>query len=127
MIRNDCPADVAQLLQGDSQAEICIGVVRVAGDGSLECRDGIRYSADLEAGEAEIVLDDGIGRLEQRRIAQRKDRIGRSPSPQQLSGQGKQRRHLLRGSVWRLGHGVNSSVEPVAWRSESPAQIVTVP
>ena len=104
----DCAADVAQLLQGDSQAEICIGVARVAGEGLLECRDGIRYPADLEAGEAEIVLDDGIGRLEQRCISQRRDRIGRSPGPQQLSGQGKKRRHLLRrGWVWRLGHGVN--------------------
>ena len=112
VVRNDCPADVAQLLQGDSQAEICIGVARVAGDGPLQCRDGIRYAADLEAGEAEIVLDDGIGRLQQRCIAQRRDRIGWSPGPEQLSGQRKQRRHLLRrGWVWRLGHGVN-----LAWK-----------
>ena len=63
VVRRDCPADVAQLLQGDSQAEICIAVGRIASDGSLQCRDGIRYAANLEAGEAEIVLDDWIGRL----------------------------------------------------------------
>ena len=95
VVRSDCPADIAQLLQGNSQAEICIGVARVAGDGPLECRDGIRYAADLEAGEAEIMLDDGIGRLHQRCIAQRRDRIAWSPGPERLSGQGKQRRHLL--------------------------------
>jgi hypothetical protein len=61
----------------------------------LQCRDGIRYAADLEAGEAKIVLDDGIGRLQQRCIAQRRDRIGWSPGPEQLSGEGKQRCHLL--------------------------------
>jgi hypothetical protein len=62
--------------------------------------------ANLEAGEAEIVLDDGIGRLQQRCLAQRRDRIGWSPSPEQLSGQRKQRRHLLgRGWVLRPGHG----------------------
>jgi hypothetical protein len=45
------------------------------------------YAADLEAGEAEIVLDDGIGRLQQRCIAQRRGRIGWSPGRKQLSGQ----------------------------------------
>jgi hypothetical protein len=58
---------------------MCIGVARVAGDGSLECLDGIRYAADLEAGEAEVVLDERIGWLEQRSIAQRRDRIGWLP------------------------------------------------
>ena len=38
------------------------------GDGPLQCRDGIWYSADLETGEAEIVLDGGIERFEQRAI-----------------------------------------------------------
>ena len=47
LIRSDRLVDIAQLLQGDSQAEICIAVARVAGDGALECRDGIRYTADL--------------------------------------------------------------------------------
>ena len=108
VVRNDRPADVAHLLQGDSQAEMCIGIARVAGDGPLQYRDGIRYAADLEAGEAEIVLDDGIGRLQQCCIAQRRDRIGGSPGPEKLTGQRKQRRHLLRrGRVWRLGHGAN--------------------
>jgi hypothetical protein len=54
---SDCPADVAQLFQGDSQAEISIGVARVVGNGALQCRNGIRYAADFEAGEAEIVQD----------------------------------------------------------------------
>ncbi len=71
------------------EAEIRIGVARVAGDGPLQCRDGIRYAADFEAGEAKIVLDDGIGRLHPRRIAQRCDRIGCSPRPEQVSGEGK--------------------------------------
>ena len=69
VVGNDCLPDVAQLLRGNSQAEICIGVARVTGDGPLERRDGIRYATDLKAGEAEIVLDDGIGGLEQRCIA----------------------------------------------------------
>jgi hypothetical protein len=100
VVRSDCPADVAQHLQRDSQAEIRIGVARVAGDGPFECRDGIRYAADLKAGEAEIVLDDRIGWLQQRSIAQWRDRIGWSPGLEQLSGQRKQRRHLLgRGGV----------------------------
>jgi hypothetical protein len=73
------PADVAQLLQGDSQAEICIGVARVAGNGSLQCCDGILCASDFQAGETEIVLDDGIGRLEQRCIVQRRDSIGCAP------------------------------------------------
>jgi hypothetical protein len=65
---------------------MCIGITWVAGDGPLQRRDGIRYAADLEAGEAEIVLDDGIGRLQQRCIAQRRDRIGWLPRFEKLSG-----------------------------------------
>ena len=108
VVRSECPANVAQLLQGDSQAKMCIGVARVDGDGPLQCRDGIRYAADLEAGEAEIVLDDGIGRLQQRGVAQGRDRINWSPGPQRLSGQRKQSRDLLRRDrVWRLGHDAN--------------------
>ena len=41
VVGDDGPAKVAQLLQGDSQAEICIGVARVAGDGLLQCRDAL--------------------------------------------------------------------------------------
>src|ERR1700756_1695456 len=63
IVGNDSPADVALLLQGNSQAEVCIGVARVAGDGPLQCGDGIRHITDLEAGEAQIVLDGGIERL----------------------------------------------------------------
>jgi hypothetical protein len=74
-------ADVAQLLEGDSQTEIGIAVTRVTGDSPLECGDGIRYAANLKAGEAEIVLDEGIGWLQQRCIVQRRDRIGRPPGP----------------------------------------------
>ncbi len=110
VVRSNRSADVAQFLQCNSQTEMCVGVARVAGDGPLQCSDGIRYAADLEAGEAEIVLNGGIGRLQQRRIAQRRDRIARSPGPEKLSGQRKQRTHLLRrGGIWRLGHGVNSA------------------
>ena len=86
IVRNDGAADVALLLQSDSQAEICIAIARVDSDGPLQCRDGIRYASDLEAGEAEIVLDGGIERFEQRCIAQRRDRFGWSPHPEQLCG-----------------------------------------
>ena len=131
-VRNDRLADVTQLLQSDSQSEVCIAVPRVAGNGPLQCRDGIRYAADLEAREAEIVLDGGIRRLQQRGIAQRRDRIAWSPGSEKITGQRKQRRHLLRhGWVWRLGHSANLTgkpcVEAVAWPSKSPAQIVTLP
>jgi hypothetical protein len=77
---------VALLLERDSQAEICIGVARVSRDCSLQGRNGIRHAADLEAGQAEIVMDDGIRGLQRRRIAQRRDRVGWPPSPQKLSG-----------------------------------------
>ena len=45
VVRSERAANVAQFLQGDSQAEMCIGVTRVAGDGPLQCRDSIRYAA----------------------------------------------------------------------------------
>ena len=106
VVRHDGLADVAQLLQSDSQAEICIAVARVAGDRPLQCRDGIRYPADLEAGEAEIMMDDGIGRLQQRGFAQWRDRIGRLPRLEQIGGQRQQRCHVLRrGWSGRPGHG----------------------
>jgi hypothetical protein len=76
VVCDDCLSDIAQLLQGNSQAEICIAIPRVAGDGPLQCRDGIRYAADFEAGEAEIVLDGGIERLQPRSFPQRRDRVG---------------------------------------------------
>src|SRR4029077_18630335 len=99
IVRNDGSADVALLFQSDSQAEICVAVARVDSNGPLQCRDGIRYASDLEAGEAEIVLDGGIKRFEQRCIAQRRDRFGWSAGSKRLSGQRKQRRHL-RQHVW---------------------------
>ena len=68
---------------------MCICVTRAADDGWLQCRDCIRYAADLEAGEAEVVVDNGIERLQQSRVAQRRDRIGWSPSPEECSGQRK--------------------------------------
>lgn len=83
---DDGPTDVAQLLQCDPQAKMGIGEARLAGDGLPQCRDGVRYEADFEAGEAEIVLDGGIERFEQRCIAQRRDRFGWSPHPEQLCG-----------------------------------------
>ena len=89
VVGNDSPAGVAQLLQGDSQAEVCIAVARVAGDRQLECRDSIRDASGLEAGETEIVLDDGVGRLQQRCLAQRRDGIGRLSCLEQLSSQRK--------------------------------------
>ena len=72
---------------------------------ALQCLNRIWEAADLEAGEAEIVQNDGIRGLQQRRVAQRYDRIRRSPGPEKISGQCKQRRHLLlRGRVRSLGH-----------------------
>src|SRR5580658_540797 len=47
-VRSDCPADVAQLLESDSQAEIRIAIARVAGDRLLQCGDSLRYAANLE-------------------------------------------------------------------------------
>ncbi|HXC42809.1 MAG TPA: hypothetical protein VNY51_04700 [Candidatus Dormibacteraeota bacterium] len=57
IVGSDCSADVPQLFKGDSQAEICISVARVASDRALQCGDRIRYAADLQAGEAEVVLN----------------------------------------------------------------------
>jgi len=93
---DDGPTDVAQLLQCDPQAKMGIGEARLSGDGLPQCRDGVRYEADFEAGEAEIVLDDGVGWLQQRCFAQRRDRIGRPPGAEQFDGQRKQGRHRLR-------------------------------
>jgi len=88
--------------------------VWVAGDGLLQCSDGIRYVADLEAGESEVVLDDGVGRLQLGCIAQRRDRIRWSTSPEELSGQRQKRHHLLRRRILRLGHGDEPGVKPVS-------------
>ncbi len=117
VIRCDRLAHVAQLLEGDSQAKMCIRVTRLIGNGQLQCRDGIRYTADLEAGETEIVLDRRIGWLQERGIAQRSDGIGWSPGLEALGGQGEQRRHLLRrGWVWRFRHGTILAWKLQAWR-----------
>jgi hypothetical protein len=100
---------------------MCIAVARVAGDGALQRSDGFCYAANLEIGEAEIVLDDGIGRLQQRCIAQRSDRIGWLPGPEQLGGRRKQRRHLVQRSWIRgLGHGANF-VQPIE-RNNAPVK-----
>src|SRR5579864_982789 len=82
VVRNNCRAQVALLLQGDSQAEMCITVARVDVDGPLQSCDGVRHAADLKTSEAEIVLDSGIEWLPQRCITQWRDRIGGSPGPE---------------------------------------------
>jgi hypothetical protein len=82
VIRSERSADVAHLFQADSQAEICVRITRAAGHGPLQCRDGIWHATNFEAGEAEIVLDSGIGRLKQSCLAQGRDRIGWSPGPE---------------------------------------------
>ena len=86
VVRSDCAADVAQLLERDSQAEICICVTRVGGDSPLQCRYGLGYPTGLQAGESEIVLNAGIRRLQKRCVAQWHDRIGWPPGSEQLSG-----------------------------------------
>src|SRR5579862_804746 len=63
VVRSQCPRNVAQLFEGNSQAEMGIGVARFDSDRAVQCRDGIRQSTGLEAGEAEIVLNKGIGWL----------------------------------------------------------------
>lgn len=94
VVSDDCPADVAQFLQCNSHAEICIAVARVAGNGLLQCCNGIRYAPDFEASETEIVLDYRIERFEACRFAQWRDRIGRLPSLEKPCGQCKQSRRL---------------------------------
>jgi hypothetical protein len=51
--------------------------VRIAGDGLLKCGDGLRHLAGLQAGEAKIMLDEGVRRLHERGFAQGRDCIGR--------------------------------------------------
>ncbi len=98
VIGHDGPADVAPLLQGNSQAEMGIGIARLAGHCPLQGGDGVGQAADLEAGQAEIVQDAGIGWLQPRRFTQGRDGIGRSRVLEQLGGRCQKRRHL-----WRLG------------------------
>ena len=76
---------------------MCVGPARVGGDGPLQRRDGLRQASSLQAGEAEIVLDDRIGRRKQCRVVQRLDRVGWPPRLEQLGGQRKQGRDMRRG------------------------------
>jgi hypothetical protein len=73
-----------------------ITVIRIAGYGPLQCRDSIFYVADLKACQAEIVLDHGIQGLEQRCLAQRRDRIHWPSLAKPRRRQRKQGPHLLR-------------------------------
>ena len=59
-------ADVTQLLQRDPQAEVCVRVARVDGNGLLKCGDGVRFAASLEASQAEIMMNGGVEGLNQR-------------------------------------------------------------
>jgi hypothetical protein len=63
VVGQECRAEIAQLFQGDSHAEVGVRVTWVADDSALECSDRIRHRADLQSGEAKIVLDYGVGRL----------------------------------------------------------------
>ena len=108
VVGQDCPTEIAQLLQGDPHAEVCVRVTRVAGDGALKCGDGVRHAADLQVGQAKVVLDYRVGRLQSRRFAQRHGSIARSPGPEQLGGSGKQRRDLP-----RVGLGAAAWCEPI--------------
>lgn len=56
-------------LERDSQAEIRVGVARVARDGAPQCPDRLLRQTDLQAGEAQVVLNCGIVGSEQRRGA----------------------------------------------------------
>jgi hypothetical protein len=62
------------------------------------------------------VLDYRIGRLDERRFAQWRDRVRRSPSPEQLGGRCKQRQDWP-GMGWRR-QGANLSSE-TKWRAGS--------
>jgi len=83
----------------------------------LQCRDGFRKATGLEAREAEIVLDDGIGRLQQGCLAQGRDGISRSSGPEKLCGQRKQRLYLIR--LWLDGqlHRISQSTAGRAEKS----------
>ncbi len=101
-------AEIAKRFQGNSHAEISVGVARVAGDGALKCAYRVCNATDLEQSEAEVVLDEGVGRLEERRFPQWTDGVGRSLVLQKPGRQGKQLPDLPRaGWVGGQTHDAN--------------------
>src|SRR2546430_2397990 len=64
-----------------------IGDARVVGHRLPQCRYGIRYPSDLEAGDAQVVENDGIGRVQPRCFAQWSNGISRLAGAEQLRGQ----------------------------------------
>src|SRR5690349_11770102 len=105
MVCGDCFADVARFFECDAQAKVRIAVAWVSVHGPLQSLDGVLGPAGLKAGEAKIMLDYGIRRLENCRIAQRRDRIARPASLQKLPGQREKPLQLRRRRwVWRRGH-----------------------
>ena len=71
-------AEIAELLERDPQAEVGVGVTRLARDGETERADRLFEAARLEQGEAEVVLDQGVQGLQARGFPQQGDRVGRS-------------------------------------------------
>jgi hypothetical protein len=61
---------------------MCIRVARVACDSPLQGLDRISDTTGLETGEAEVVLDGSVERLQPRCIAQRRDCIGWPAGPE---------------------------------------------
>jgi hypothetical protein len=75
-----------------------VTVPRVAGDGALKCGYCLRQFAGLQAGKAKIVLDEGVGRLQERRFAQGYDSIGGLAGLEKLGSLRKQSRNVPGGS-----------------------------
>src|SRR5271157_5656039 len=75
---------------------------------------------DLEQGKAEVVLDDRVGRLEERRFPQWTNSISRPRFLKKPSGPAEQRRDLPRMGRG-CGHGANLSLRP-RLRSKPPAE-----
>jgi hypothetical protein len=92
-------------------------IPRIAGDGALKCGDCLRQFAGLQTGKAKIMLNEGVGRLLERRFAQRRNSIGRLAGLEELSGQREQPRDLFGVSrlglsrVWGRLHDANLSSE----------------
>ena len=57
VVSHDGRAEITQLFEGNSQPEVRVRVARVARDSALKCIDGLRHKTDLQAGQAQVVLN----------------------------------------------------------------------
>ncbi len=65
-----------------------VGQKQVGGDGVAEGGDRFGQAAELQAGEAEIMLDGAVGGLESGGLAQGCDGVGGAPGFEELDGLG---------------------------------------